>query len=118
MPFVFLGLLVSHAPARGEETSYNRREEGLTQIPDDIPGNVTQIDLSHNSISIVPNAAFSSFTQLIYLYISHNLIREVNSDIWEGQDGLQYLVTQQDQLLATRRVYQPDKFGASLSVWQ
>jgi hypothetical protein len=47
-----------------EEVRYEGRRMFIAEIPDDIPLNVTHIDLSSNSISTLGPADFSDFSQL------------------------------------------------------
>ncbi|ELU12580.1 hypothetical protein CAPTEDRAFT_67305, partial [Capitella teleta] len=66
--------------------------KGLTEIPDDIPLDVTSINLEENSISTIGPAAFSKFTQLNSLDISFNRIGIIHEDAFAGLKNLGRLI--------------------------
>lgn len=46
----------------------------LTEVPDDLPLNVTTVSLSVNKISVIPVGSFDNITQVTSLWMAHNKI--------------------------------------------
>ena len=70
--------------------------QGLTRVPQDIPGNTTFLSLRGNSISTINSNAFVKLTQLRYLDIGRNLDsagqgNEINEDAFVDLDMLEHL---------------------------
>ncbi|ELU10317.1 hypothetical protein CAPTEDRAFT_224761 [Capitella teleta] len=63
---------------------YDHRSEGLMEVPEDIPLNVTSIDLSGNSIEMIGTRAFCNFTELTRLSLSDNNINFIHHDAFFG----------------------------------
>ena len=77
----------------------DRRSEGLTVVPTDIPTDVTVLDLSYNQITALLDCEFCQYTQLQRLYISNNLISVINSTAFSNT-VLTVLILLSNQLTA------------------
>ncbi|ELU04380.1 hypothetical protein CAPTEDRAFT_199878 [Capitella teleta] len=77
---------------------YTNRNAGLTEIPDDIPMNVTWIDLSHNLITTLGSNSFSNFADLTTLRLSNNSISIIHDDAFERVYKLRSLLLDDNQL--------------------
>ena len=70
----------------------NRGDEGLTEVPADIPTNVSQLYLNDNNITALRDCEFCPYTQLLELYLSKNLISVISSTAFQHTTlGLLYL---------------------------
>lgn len=49
------------------------------------------IDLEHNSISLIEGGAFEGLENLKFLYLAHNKLSKFNSDVFQGAHNLQKL---------------------------
>ncbi|XP_078664035.1 uncharacterized protein LOC144907102 [Branchiostoma floridae x Branchiostoma belcheri] len=89
---------------------------GLTSVPQDLPTDITVLDLGTNAITTLSQSDFSRYSSLTELYLQHNQISVINSgafynlsrlttltlhynrltslrsDMFVGLDSLQYLV--------------------------
>uniref|UniRef100_UPI00358EFE6C leucine-rich repeat-containing protein 3-like n=1 Tax=Myxine glutinosa TaxID=7769 RepID=UPI00358EFE6C len=59
-------------------------DQGLQEIPRDIPTDTVRLLLDHNQIAIIPNEAFCGLTMLQELDLSHNRISQINSSAFHG----------------------------------
>ncbi|ELU10668.1 hypothetical protein CAPTEDRAFT_88153, partial [Capitella teleta] len=57
---------------------------GLTEIPQDIPQDVTHIHLNSNSITTIGANAFSNFSELVWLDMNSNKIDVIHDDAFSG----------------------------------
>ncbi|EDV22809.1 uncharacterized protein TRIADDRAFT_58750 [Trichoplax adhaerens] len=76
---------VNHCPdgcsCYGTEVDCNRR--GLTTVPSLIPTDTTQLDLSHNNITVIPDFAFKNLARLQYLFLFNNQITTIKENIFD-----------------------------------
>uniref|UniRef100_X2B967 LRRNT domain-containing protein n=1 Tax=Capitella teleta TaxID=283909 RepID=X2B967_CAPTE len=70
----------------------------MTEIPNDIPLDVTTISISGNSITTLGPNAFSNFTELTELDLYSNNISFIHDDAFEGVHKLQQLNLGSNQL--------------------
>lgn len=60
----------------------SRRE--LTEVPTDLPKNVIRLDLSWNNIKRIPVEAFQNITEVRDLSLDHNVIEEIDKEVFIG----------------------------------
>ncbi|KAF4789872.1 hypothetical protein TURU_146994 [Turdus rufiventris] len=65
--------------------------KGLRMLPKGIPKDVTELDLSNNSISVLANHTFSNMTQLSTLILSYNRLRCIPVHAFNGLRSLRVL---------------------------
>uniref|UniRef100_A0A8C3L477 Slit guidance ligand 3 n=1 Tax=Chrysolophus pictus TaxID=9089 RepID=A0A8C3L477_CHRPC len=65
--------------------------KGLRVMPKGIPKDVTELDLSNNSISVLANYTFSNMTQLSTLILSYNRLRCIPVHAFNGLRSLRVL---------------------------
>ncbi|CAI5783997.1 toll-like receptor 3 isoform X1 [Podarcis lilfordi] len=53
----------------------------LTQIPSDLPTNITVLDLSHNQLKTLPPANLTKYGQLVYLDVGFNTISKLHQEL-------------------------------------
>ena len=63
----------------GKGEVYNRCNQGLATIPNDIPSSAIEIHLCENDLVSLPDHAFSQFSSLEVLFLDHNQISYVGS---------------------------------------
>ncbi|XP_019634353.1 PREDICTED: reticulon-4 receptor-like 2 [Branchiostoma belcheri] len=97
-------------------------DRGLTSVPQDLPTNITLLDLegnnittlsqsdfsryrsltwldlSSNQISIIHNKTFHNLTSLGGLYLHHNHLTTLSADIFEGLGNLEWLGLQNNNI--------------------
>uniref|UniRef100_A0A803STV9 Slit guidance ligand 3 n=1 Tax=Anolis carolinensis TaxID=28377 RepID=A0A803STV9_ANOCA len=64
---------------------------GLRFLPKGVPKDVTELDLSNNSISVLANYTFSNITQLSTLILSYNRLRCIPVHAFNGLKSLRVL---------------------------
>ena len=64
---------------------------GLTNLPDDIPEDTVEVDLTHNRIEILPPNAFSHFLVCLELRLGFNKIWSIENQTFNGLDRLKVL---------------------------
>ncbi|XP_053259846.1 toll-like receptor 6 [Podarcis raffonei] len=69
----------------------NYSKSGLDAVPKNLPAQMTDLDLSYNSISELQISDFSSLSKLRVLNLSHNLIRELDFSIFQYNKDLELL---------------------------
>ena len=115
---VFLVALVTGVISRDDVTEegwFYRTRSHLTEVPTDIPDNVTRVYLSYNDITTLQSNVFSGFTDLETIDIDHNDINtiqpgafsgvptfwldlqsnkltEIRADMWDGQNSVLVLI--------------------------
>lgn len=87
---VFAVCCVLNIPA--ECVTYDRYNHGLSEIPQDIPLDVTSINLNKNSIRSIGANAFSKFTDLQQLNLNQNGIIMIHDDAFSGLQRLETLL--------------------------
>ncbi|ELU04768.1 hypothetical protein CAPTEDRAFT_48793, partial [Capitella teleta] len=75
-----------------ECVTYDRYNHGLSEIPQDIPLDVTSINLNKNSIRSIGANAFSKFTDLQQLNLNQNGIIMIHDDAFSGLQRLETLL--------------------------
>ncbi|ELU07372.1 hypothetical protein CAPTEDRAFT_119353 [Capitella teleta] len=84
-------LLCSALCVHVECQQYINQNAELTEIPEDIPLDVTQIILASNSITNIGPNSFSKFTELTHLNLGFNKIRTINDAAFEALVNLKGL---------------------------
>ncbi|ESP01090.1 hypothetical protein LOTGIDRAFT_68473, partial [Lottia gigantea] len=64
----------------------------LVRVPKNLPVNITQLDLSYNSITILYNGDFKHLNRLQILYLGENPLTAIQSSAFEGLLSLQSLL--------------------------
>ncbi|ELU02323.1 hypothetical protein CAPTEDRAFT_226478 [Capitella teleta] len=77
---------------------YVYQNAGLTEIPEDIPLNVKQINLRNNSITNIDPNSFSKFTELTHLDLVRNKISTINDSAFEALVNLKTLMLFRNEL--------------------
>ena len=62
----------------------DRRDEGLAEVPTDIPTNATDLWLGFNSITALRDCEFCQYTQLRDLRLRYNLINVISSSAFQN----------------------------------
>lgn len=70
---------------------FHRSEWSLTEIPRDIPAETLKVYLFGNSITSIPDGAFSHLTQCIRLQLEKNLFASINKTNFSGMKSLKLL---------------------------
>ncbi|NWW50536.1 TLR3 protein, partial [Pedionomus torquatus] len=70
----------------------------LTQIPSDLPTNITGLDISHNQLKQLSPANLSRYSQLVYLDAGYNTISKLQPDLCQNVPLLQILKLEHNQL--------------------
>ena len=78
----FMMLLVTSPSVTGQ--TYSATGQSLTTVPIDIPGSVTQIDLSSNDYSSIDSGWFITYTSLTKLTMKNNQITSVAADAFDS----------------------------------
>ena len=68
----------------GHCTTYNRENKGLTQVPTDIPTNVTELELRNNQLTALRDCEFCLYTQLEEIFLSWNEISVIRSSAFQN----------------------------------
>ncbi|XP_027874477.1 toll-like receptor 3 isoform X1 [Xiphophorus couchianus] len=63
----------------------------LSSVPQDLPGNITALDLSHNRMTAAPPDSFKRYTGLLHLSISYNSIKTLDEGLCRNLPLLQTL---------------------------
>lgn len=63
----------------------------LSSVPQDLPGNITTLDLSHNRMTAAPPDSFKRYTGLLHLSISYNSIKTLDEGLCGNLPLLQTL---------------------------
>ena len=66
------------------EVQYRQTNQGLINVPADIPLNVTQIDLARNALKIIGENQFAGYSTLNNLNLFDNDIRFIHPSAFEG----------------------------------
>ncbi|XP_032725841.1 toll-like receptor 3 [Lontra canadensis] len=70
----------------------------LTQVPDDLPANITVLNLTHNQLRRLPAANFTRYSQLIILDGGYNSISKLESELCQKLPLLEILNLQHNEL--------------------
>nr|XP_034969432.1 toll-like receptor 3 isoform X2 [Zootoca vivipara] len=70
----------------------------LTQIPSDLPTNITVLDLSHNQLKTLPPANLTKYGQLVYLDVGFNTISKLHQELCLNLPFLKVLKLGHNQL--------------------
>ncbi|NXL84364.1 TLR3 protein, partial [Alectura lathami] len=70
----------------------------LTQIPSDLPDNITGLDISHNQLKKLVPANLTKYSQLVYLNAGYNIISKLQPDLCKILPLLQILKLEHNQL--------------------
>ncbi|XP_042326556.1 toll-like receptor 3 isoform X2 [Sceloporus undulatus] len=70
----------------------------LTQIPSDLPSNITALDISHNQLRTLPTANLTKYNQLIYLDAGFNTISKLQPELCLTLPLLKVLKLEHNQL--------------------
>ncbi|XP_010201807.2 toll-like receptor 3 [Colius striatus] len=70
----------------------------LTQIPSDLPENITGLDISHNQLRLLGPANLTKYSQLIYLNAGYNIISKLQSALCQNVPLLQILKLEHNEL--------------------
>ena len=88
-------MLTSSTHGRRDEFTTNREffrsGVGLTNVPDDIPEDAVEVDLTHNRIEILLPNAFSHFLVCLELRLGFNKIWSIENQTFNGLDRLKVL---------------------------
>lgn len=80
----------------------------LTQIPSDLPNNITGLDISHNQLRQLGPANLTKYSQLVYLNAGYNIISKLQPELCRDVPLLQVLKLEHNQLYKL-----PDRVFAS-----
>ena len=80
----------------------SRREQGLADVPDDIPANVTILYLSDNKISTLRQNSFKHLSECRHLYLHRNRISHIADGAFSGLGNLRQLKLQENLLFVLR----------------
>lgn len=80
----------------------------LTQIPFDLPDNITSLDISHNQLRQLGPANLTKYSQLVYLNAGYNSISKLQPELCQNVPLLQILKLQHNELYKL-----PDRVFAS-----
>ena len=80
-------------------TTVHRKYEGLTQVPTDIPTDVTRLYLGYNDITALGDCEFCPYTQLLELHLYNNLISVISSSAFQNNTVLEHLALGSNQLV-------------------
>ncbi|XP_045854065.1 toll-like receptor 3 [Meles meles] len=70
----------------------------LTQVPDDLPTNITVLNLTHNQLRRLPAANFTRYSQLTILDGGYNTISKLESELCQKLPLLEILNLQHNEL--------------------
>lgn len=70
----------------------------LTQIPSDLPNNITVLDISHNQLKKLCPANLTKYSKLVYLNAGYNIISKLQPELCKNLPLLQILVLEHNQL--------------------
>ncbi|NXG57041.1 TLR3 protein, partial [Hemiprocne comata] len=70
----------------------------LTQIPSDLPNNITALDISHNQLRQLGPANLTKYSQLIYLNAGYNSISKLQPELCQNVPLLQILKLEHNEL--------------------
>ncbi len=90
---------------------YKNENNGLTEIPDDIPSNKEKILLRKNAISVIKLHDFSNLTEMTHLYLSRNSLEVFHEFALQYNSKLEYLDVSFNSL-----AYPPPLSGAEQSI--
>ncbi|NXP55290.1 TLR3 protein, partial [Heliornis fulica] len=80
----------------------------LSQIPSDLPDNITGLDISHNQLKQLGPANLTKYSQLVYLNTGYNTISKLQPDLCQSVPLLQILKLEHNELYKL-----PDRVFAS-----
>ncbi|XP_042726496.1 LOW QUALITY PROTEIN: toll-like receptor 3 [Lagopus leucura] len=70
----------------------------LTQIPSDLPNNITGLDISHNQLKMLAPENLTQYSNLIYLNVGYNIISKLQPELCKNMPLLQILKLEHNQL--------------------
>ncbi|NXI68553.1 TLR3 protein, partial [Anseranas semipalmata] len=70
----------------------------LTQIPSDLPNNITGLDISHNQLKKLCSANLTKYSKLVYLNAGYNIISKLQPELCKNLPLLQILKLEHNQL--------------------
>lgn len=70
----------------------------LTQIPFDLPNNITGLDISHNQLRQLGPANLTKYSQLVYLNVGYNTISKLQPELCQNVPLLQILKLEHNEL--------------------
>lgn len=74
----------------------------LTSVPQDLPGNLTSLDMSHNRLRMIPPESLSPYPGLLHLSVSYNTIARLDGRLCEALPRLRSLDVGHNQVLGLR----------------
>lgn len=80
----------------------------LTQIPSDLPTNITGLDISHNQLRLLGPANLTRYSQLVYLNAGYNSISKLQPELCQNVPLLRILKLEHNELSKL-----PDRLFAS-----
>ncbi|XP_050421176.1 leucine-rich repeat-containing G-protein coupled receptor 5 [Adelges cooleyi] len=82
-----------------EPTEVSCRNSGLIVVPDDVPANITKLDVASNNITDIDEKAFAQLTLLEDLVIGDNHIKWIHPEAFLNNTRLKRLSLQKCQLV-------------------
>ncbi|NXC45568.1 TLR3 protein, partial [Penelope pileata] len=70
----------------------------LTQIPSDLPNNITCLDISHNQLKNLVPANLTKYSKLVYLNAGYNIISKMQPELCKDLPLLQIVNLEHNQL--------------------
>ncbi|XP_045160411.1 toll-like receptor 4 [Mercenaria mercenaria] len=74
------------------------KERNLTNIPTNLPLNTTQLVLTMNFISSIPDNIFMNYTNMTFLDLSFNTISQLGQNVFKGLENLEVLNLEMNQI--------------------
>ena len=71
---------------------YYQAHSRLIEVPNEIPANAKQVDLSYNAITNIRPGAFSHLVSCTDLYLGSNALTVIRKDMWRGLHSFKTVV--------------------------
>ena len=84
-------IVITSAPPHVSGTTWIASGMDLNDVPDNIPPNITVLDLTHNNITVLKTDSFSNLTHLRELRLSHNNLRDIQNGSFNGLVNMEIL---------------------------
>ncbi|KAM8773090.1 toll-like receptor 3 [Acanthopagrus schlegelii] len=75
----------------------------LSEVPPNLPGNLTSLDMSHNRLGGIPPASLTAYPGLLHLDVSYNSITKLDGGLCQTLPLLQTLNVKHNQVLNLKK---------------